>query len=53
MTGGSQQDVFDVIILDKQALYGSYMSFPRNVGLLIQTSQEYHLWNEALVLRNF
>ena len=50
MSGGTHQDVLNVIIADKQALYDSYMSFLRNGGLFIQTSQEYRLGDEVLVL---
>jgi len=50
MTSGTHQDVLNVIIADKQALYDSYMSFLRNGGLFIQTSQEYRLGDEVLVL---
>ena len=50
MTSGTHQDVLNVIIADKQALYDSYMSFLRNGGLFIQTSQEYCLGDEVLVL---
>lgn len=50
MTSGTHQDVLNVIIADKQALYDSYMSFLRNGGLFIQTAQEYRLGDEVLVL---
>ena len=43
MTGGTNQDVLNVIIADKQALYDSYMSLSQNGGLFIKTSQEYRL----------
>ena len=49
-TSGTHQDVLKVIIADKEALYDSYMSFLRNGGLFIQTSQEYRLGDEVLVL---
>ena len=50
MTGGTHQDVLNVIIADKEALYDSYMSFLQNGGLFIKTSQEYRLGDEVLVL---
>ena len=50
MTGGTHQDVLNVIIADKEALYDSYMSFLQNEGLFIKTSQEYRLGEEVLVL---
>ena len=37
-------------IADKEALCDSYMSFLRNGGLFMQTSQEYRLGEEVLVL---
>ena len=48
MTGGTHQDVLNVIIADKQALYDSYMSFLQNGGLFIKTSQEYGLGRRCL-----
>ena len=50
MTGGTHQDVLNVIIADKEALYDSYMSFLQTGGLFIKTSQEYRLGEEVLVL---
>ena len=50
MRNGTQKGVLNVIIADKEALYDSYMSFLRNGGLFIQTSQEYRLGEEVLVL---
>ena len=50
MTGGTHQDVLNVIIADQQALYDSYMSFLQNGGLFTKTSQEYRLGEEVLVL---
>ena len=38
MTGETHQDVFNVIIADKQALYDSYMSLLQNGGLFRETS---------------
>lgn len=50
MTGGTHRGVLNVIIADKEALYDSYMSFLRNGGLFIQTSQKYRLGEEVLLL---
>ena len=41
--GRGRKEVLNVIIADKEALTDSYMSFLRNGGLFIQTSQEYRL----------
>ena len=48
MRNGTQKGVLNVIIADKEALYDSYMSFLRNGGLFIQTSQEYRLERRCL-----
>ena len=48
MTGGTHQDVLNVIIADKEALYDSYMSFLQYGGLFIETSQEYRLGKRCL-----
>lgn len=47
---GARQGILSLTIKDKNALYAAYMSFVRNGGLFVPTSNSYKLGDEVFIL---
>jgi type IV pilus assembly protein PilZ len=47
---GARQGILSLAIKDKNALYAAYMSFLKNGGLFIPTSNPYELGDEVFIL---
>lgn len=48
--GGTAPGILTLNIMDKNALYVSYMPFVKNGGLFIPTNKEYRLGDEVFIL---
>src|SRR5690606_41950976 len=46
---GARQGILSLTIKDKNALYAAYMSFVRNGGLFVPTSNSYKLGDEVFI----
>lgn len=47
---GARQGILSLTIQDKNALYAAYMSFLKNGGLFIPTTNQYSLGDEVFIL---
>lgn len=47
---GTRQGILSLTIKDKSALYAAYMSFLKNGGLFVPTSNQYALGDEVFIL---
>lgn len=47
---GARQGILSLTIKDKNALYAAYMSFIKNGGLFVPTSNQYALGDEVFIL---
>ncbi len=52
MTGTPKQGMLSLKIDDKAALHGAYMSFLKNGGLFVPTTQRYSLGDEVVLMIN-
>jgi Tfp pilus assembly protein PilZ len=50
MTNGPCADVLEIVIKDQPSLHAAYMSFLRNRGLFISTTQGHELRDEVQLL---
>ena len=47
---GSRQGILSLTIKDKNALYAAYMSYVKNGGLFVPTSNQYALGDQVFIL---